>query len=199
MWNQKFPHQLVLKFFRPQTPIVVVFRKRILGKTFWLQVGPHCYVAFPKSLLSFMSYVIFFCIMCHEHTHPPALNIGKAVQSTQTSECQVIIGLLKPAKACHYLTEKINQFWTGHQGAFSLWNNTKCYSSFQSEGFERRPHFSCLQWQSSPVAVCLCFLPHLLSKLCSQVMECWVTSNLQQRRNKPAKSLIKWSLWFMGK
>lgn len=66
---------------------------------------------FPKSLLSFMTDMIFFCITCHEHTHPPALKTGKAVQSTQTSACQVIIGLLNQAKACHYLTALVLN-WT---------------------------------------------------------------------------------------
>lgn len=70
-----------------------------MGKSFWLQMGSCCYVAFLKSLLGFMIYMIFSSITCHEHTHPLALNIGKAVQSTQTSGCQVIIGSLK---ACHY-------------------------------------------------------------------------------------------------
>lgn len=144
----------MLQFSRPEPHIVAVFRRRISWKSFLAADGSLLLRGFPKVTAQFYDLYDFFCIICHEHTHPPALHIGKALQSTQTSECQVIIALLKPAKACHYLTALVLDI----RVAF-LFGITQSYSSFQSEGFERRAHSSCLQWRSSPVAVCLCLCP----------------------------------------
>lgn len=82
-----------------------VFQAREL--TLWLYLGGgscgrdfscRCVVVtwFSQSHCSVLGLYDFFCITCHEHTHPPALNTGKAVQSSWTLEGQVIIGLLKP-------------------------------------------------------------------------------------------------------
>lgn len=68
MWNQRFSHQLVLKFFGPETHLGAVFRRRVLWKSFWLEMGPCCYVAVPKSLLRFGFIWVFLHLVPWTHT-----------------------------------------------------------------------------------------------------------------------------------